>query len=393
MEGNPQFTHLANNEWRWVVRNILVSFWKKPVRDFILPSVLYTEHEIARVGKTREELLQNIWEEDFRTEILSFSTNDRSLVSEDIWGFIQVHFARISGKILWATLYCRHAGEMISTLTLAMQKSISAYRLADIIFPYPTKSEIIKKVSHQFVIHTLSQYRQEVVYLFKKHILQLCTIILWWLLIAYFFYFKETQGLTNLDIAQKLYLFFLQSQWSPVLYVLVYTIRPLIFFPASFLSLMSGNLYGIGMGVLYDIIWATLSAVLAYNLGKIFGKQIIPHNATGILDRLRKKVKKKSFLQILLVRLLFFPFDLVSYGAGVLRARWSGFFWGTLFGIIPGALVFVTAGASVQNIETFDFSQIRFDGKILSWSAVLFLISLILAKVLKKWESKAISKK
>jgi glutathione reductase (NADPH) len=49
VENNPMFTHWANNEARGVIRNILVSFWKKNVRKALIPSTLYTNIEIARV--------------------------------------------------------------------------------------------------------------------------------------------------------------------------------------------------------------------------------------------------------------------------------------------------------------------------------------------------------
>jgi pyruvate/2-oxoglutarate dehydrogenase complex dihydrolipoamide dehydrogenase (E3) component len=49
-----------------------------------------------------------------------------------------------------------HAGEMLPILTSAMQNNISAYKLAKLIYPYPTKAELIKRVCDKFVVHTLS---------------------------------------------------------------------------------------------------------------------------------------------------------------------------------------------------------------------------------------------
>ena len=102
------------------------------------------------------------------------------------------------------------------------------------------------------------------------------------------------------------------------------------------------------------------------------------------MSELSAKLTGSSFGAILFTRLAFFPFDLVNYGAGILRAKWLGFFLATLVGIIPGALVFIFAGASVSDSDITSFSDISVDTKWLWIALVLFLVSFALAKVLKK---------
>jgi pyruvate/2-oxoglutarate dehydrogenase complex dihydrolipoamide dehydrogenase (E3) component len=41
---------------------------------------------------------------------------------------------------------------MLPVLSLAMENNISAFKLSKLIFSYPTKSELIKKVADSFVI-------------------------------------------------------------------------------------------------------------------------------------------------------------------------------------------------------------------------------------------------
>jgi pyruvate/2-oxoglutarate dehydrogenase complex dihydrolipoamide dehydrogenase (E3) component len=50
---------------------------------------------------------------------------------------------------------------MISIISLAIKNKISAYKLSEQIFPYPSKSEIIKKVADKFVVSTLSNIKSE----------------------------------------------------------------------------------------------------------------------------------------------------------------------------------------------------------------------------------------
>ena len=58
--------------------------------------------------------------------------------------------------------------------------------------------------------------------------------------------------------------------WGPVLFILLYTARPLILFPATILSLAGGLAFGAGAGFIYILIGATLSSVVAFQVSKTF---------------------------------------------------------------------------------------------------------------------------
>ncbi|MDX5322888.1 MAG: TVP38/TMEM64 family protein, partial [Exiguobacterium sp.] len=51
---------------------------------------------------------------------------------------------------------------------------------------------------------------------------------------------------------------------APVVFIILYTFRPLILFPASVLSIAGGLAFGTLPGMLYTIIGATLSALVAF---------------------------------------------------------------------------------------------------------------------------------
>jgi pyruvate/2-oxoglutarate dehydrogenase complex dihydrolipoamide dehydrogenase (E3) component len=65
------------------VRNILVPIHNTTVRKKSLPSVIYTHSEIARVGKTKQELLKYMNSEDIVTKSKNFEENDRSKVTNN----------------------------------------------------------------------------------------------------------------------------------------------------------------------------------------------------------------------------------------------------------------------------------------------------------------------
>jgi pyruvate/2-oxoglutarate dehydrogenase complex dihydrolipoamide dehydrogenase (E3) component len=75
---------------------------------------------------------------------------DRAITDGDEEGFVKVHVRRGTDKILGATIVARHAGEMISEITLAMAGKIGLKTLAAVIHPYPTQAEAIKQVADAY---------------------------------------------------------------------------------------------------------------------------------------------------------------------------------------------------------------------------------------------------
>ncbi len=385
VQWNPQFTHWANHEARGVIRNIIFPYIKKCVRNSPLPATLYTHIEVARVWKTYSELLEYYNSDDIVSKILYFDQNDRSIVTNDEGGFVKINFKRVSGKILGATIVWKGAWEMLPVLTLAMNDNISGYKLSSQIFAYPTKSELIKKVADQFTVWTLSNIRWELKYFFKDNLLQIVTALVWISFITIYLCLKSYYGLTNLELAKKMFQFVWQNAvWGPLIYILLYAIRPIVLFPATLMTLMSGALFWVFWGFIFTMIWENMSANFAYFLGRVFWKKMLKPDSTGIVADLRDKLSGDSFVPILMTRLLFFPFDMVNYSAGMLKARWRWFFLWTAIGIIPWALMVIIAWASIKNVSEFDPSTISFEPQMLVYSWIIFILSLGLAKYLKK---------
>jgi uncharacterized membrane protein YdjX (TVP38/TMEM64 family) len=239
-------------------------------------------------------------------------------------------------------------------------------------------------VADKFVVWTISNIKWEIKYFLKDNSLQIITWVIWISIIYTYFHFKSLYSLTNLDIAKQIYNFVATSFWGPVIYIILYAIRPVIFFPATFMTFMSGALFWVWGGFLFTMVWENLSANFAYLLWKIFWKKLIKPESSGLIVDLKNKVSENAFLSILMTRLLFFPFDVVNYISWILRVKWRWFFLWTVIWIIPWALIFIIAWASVENAQSFDFSKITFNTNMIFISIWLFISSLILAKYLKK---------
>lgn len=140
-----QFTHTADALARIVLRNALFPFGRKKSTDLVIPWCTFTSPEIAHVGLYENEAQGQGLHLD--TFTLALGENDRALLDGQTEGFLRLHLAKGSDRILGATLVAEHAGEMISEMTLAITHGIGLSKIASTIHPYPTQSEIFKRAA------------------------------------------------------------------------------------------------------------------------------------------------------------------------------------------------------------------------------------------------------
>jgi len=139
-----KFTHAADAAARIVIQNSLF-LGRKKLSTLTMPWCTYTEPEIAHVGMYEKEAQEKGTAVD--TFIRRFNDVDRAIVDGEEEGFVKVHVKKGTDKIVGATIVARHAGEMISELTLAIVAGIGLKKIAGVIHPYPTQAEAIKQVA------------------------------------------------------------------------------------------------------------------------------------------------------------------------------------------------------------------------------------------------------
>jgi pyruvate/2-oxoglutarate dehydrogenase complex dihydrolipoamide dehydrogenase (E3) component len=144
-----QFTHAADAQARLVVPNALFfGLGGGRASSLVIPWTTYTSPEVAHVGRTPAQLTNDGVAHD--TITLPMHDNDRGILEDDTEGFLRVHLARGTDRILGATLVCEHAGDMIGELTGAMRRGEGLGTLAKTIRPYPTRAAIIGRAADQF---------------------------------------------------------------------------------------------------------------------------------------------------------------------------------------------------------------------------------------------------
>jgi len=75
---------------------------------------------------------------------------DRAILDGEDEGFVKVHVKKGTDTLVGATIVARHAGDLISEITLAMTHGLGLKQIGGTIHPYPTQAEAIRKLGDQF---------------------------------------------------------------------------------------------------------------------------------------------------------------------------------------------------------------------------------------------------
>lgn len=184
----------------------------------------------------------------------------------------------------------------------------------------------------------------------------------------------------------------LRGPLGPLVYLIVYTLRPLAFFPAGVLTILGGSLWGAVWGMFFAVLGSNMSASLAYLFGRAFGQGMLPSTDQGgtasIVRRYATRLWQNAFPTILLMRLIYIPYDIVNYLAGFLRVPYRPFIFASILGAFPGTLSFALAGAAldIDDILTGNFQMSTINPWSLTFSIILFVFGLGLAHWLRRYD-------
>jgi len=137
-----KFTHAADFTARIVIQNALF-LGRKKASALTMPWCTFTDPEIAHVGLYEHEARERGVALD--TYVREFKDVDRAVLDGEEDGFVKVHVKKGRDEIVGATIVARHAGEMISEISVAMAARLGLGKLASVIHPYPTQAEAIRQ--------------------------------------------------------------------------------------------------------------------------------------------------------------------------------------------------------------------------------------------------------
>ncbi|MFT9495115.1 TVP38/TMEM64 family protein [Anaerosolibacter sp.] len=143
---------------------------------------------------------------------------------------------------------------------------------------------------------------------------------------------------------------------APIIYIIMFTIVPLTLFPDSVLAIAGGMCFGLFWGFVYTMIGALCGGTLSFYISRLVGKNFIKKILKKDLGDLSNTIEEKGFLIILVLRLIpLFPYDIISYSAGLSNIKFRDFLVATIFGTIPGIIVFTNVGDKATEIGSTGF--------------------------------------
>ena len=142
-----RFTHHSDFQARIVIQNALF-LGRAKASALTLPRCTYTDPEVASVGLGEAEAAERGVR--LRTFVQELEDVDRAILDGEPEGFVKIHVARGSDRIVGATIVARHAGEMVSEITLAMVHGVGLGKIARTIHPYPTQADAIRRLGDAY---------------------------------------------------------------------------------------------------------------------------------------------------------------------------------------------------------------------------------------------------
>ncbi|MEE9445562.1 MAG: dihydrolipoyl dehydrogenase [Cocleimonas sp.] len=137
--GQPMLAHKATHEGKTAAENIAghKSFFDARA----IPSVAYTDPEIAWMGKTEDECKAEGIE--VNKGAFPWAASGRSLSIGRNEGLTKVLFSKETGKLIGAGIVGTNAGELIAEAVLALEMGADAEDIGLTVHPHPTLSETL----------------------------------------------------------------------------------------------------------------------------------------------------------------------------------------------------------------------------------------------------------
>jgi pyruvate/2-oxoglutarate dehydrogenase complex dihydrolipoamide dehydrogenase (E3) component len=147
VSGQGGFTHTAGAHAGLIIRKALFA---QPIKAsaLVVPRATYTDPEIAAVGLS-EAQARALHGADVQIITADFSGNDRAVAEGRTEGKGKLILSP-KGQVLGAAIVGPMAGDLIQSWVLVMTAKLKLTAMTSIIAPYPTRSEVNKRLAGQY---------------------------------------------------------------------------------------------------------------------------------------------------------------------------------------------------------------------------------------------------
>jgi len=139
----PMLAHKAEEEGVACVESI--NGQKPHINYDNIPAIVYTDPEVASVGKTESQLKDA--KIDYKVGKFPFMANARALTTSSTEGFVKILADKKTDELLGAHIIGHDAGQLIAEIVTTMEFGGSAEDIARICHAHPTTSEAVKEAA------------------------------------------------------------------------------------------------------------------------------------------------------------------------------------------------------------------------------------------------------
>lgn len=139
---------------------------------------------------------------------------------------------------------------------------------------------------------------------------------------------------------------------APMVFILIYSLAPVLFLPALPLTLAAGVLFGPFWGVVYSITGATSGACLSFLFTRYFARDLfLSKLRSPKWKTLDNHVKEHGWKVVALTRLIpLFPFNLLNYAFGLTRIGFGTYAITSFICMLPACIAFIVFSSSLTDL-------------------------------------------
>lgn len=139
----PQLAHKASYEAKIAAEAI--AGMDSTIAYKCMPSVVYSEPEIAVTGVTSDEVkAQKL---DAIQSSFQYAGNGRAIAMAETAGYVNLISDKATGKVIGCEIVGANASDLINELSLAIEKELTVEDIAMTVHPHPTLGEIIMETA------------------------------------------------------------------------------------------------------------------------------------------------------------------------------------------------------------------------------------------------------
>lgn len=149
--------------------------------------------------------------------------------------------------------------------------------------------------------------------------------------------------------------------WGPLVFVALYVMGTVVFFPGALFALAGGALFGPIWGSILNLVGASIGCGIAFLLARYLAGDWVSRKASGYLGRLIAGVEAQSWRFVAFVRLVpLFPFNLTNCALGLTRIGFLPYLATSFVYMAPGAVAYTWLGYAGRGAVAGDAQAIRY---------------------------------